>query len=131
MSTKITIYTKQVKEAMAKASEVALLGIGEYMTDALAANTHRKTGRLSNSYNYRTEAKQGPFGNGPEKDAKQSLGADEQASKPGKMTVRVASALVYSIPYNNRFKVFEKTIDNEQRNLGGIANAAYKKVVGT
>jgi hypothetical protein len=131
MSVKVTVYDKQVMAAFAKAEEVALVAMGEHMTDALADNTHKVTGLLANSYNYRTPDKQGPFGNGPEREAKKTLGPDEQASQPPDSTVRVSSALQYTEPYNNRFKVFEKTIDNEQRNLGGIANAAYKKVIGT
>ena len=65
MSFKVTTYKKATQEAFSKAENVALIGMGEHMTDALSSNTHRQSGLLRNSYNYRTPSKQGPFGDEP------------------------------------------------------------------
>jgi hypothetical protein len=125
-------YKKKLLHAkLAEAAEAARVAMGAHMVGALADNTHRQTGLLANSHNYRTPEQQGPFGNGPVKDAKEELGVDNQASQPPKDTVRVSSALSYSIPYNNRFKLYENTIDVESKQLKPICEAAYKRIIGT
>lgn len=128
MSVTVKVFKKEVAAAMKKAEDKALIAIGEHMQDALAGNTHRVTGLLANSYNYRTPEKQGPFGDGPLTNTKQGLGSEEQASQPPEKTVRIASALQYTDPYNRRFKVFEQTVDQNQKNFGGLVAAAFKGV---
>lgn len=131
MSIQVKVYSREVKSAMSKSAEAALRGVGEHLQSALADNTHKQTGLLANSYNYRTPEYESDFGNGVITGARQSLSEEEKVSQPPALTVRTGSALSYAEPYNNRFKVFEQTIDSEQGNIGGIVAATFKKEIGT
>ena len=128
---KVKLYKTAVTAAFKKAEEKALIGIGELMQDSLYENTNKRTGLLSNSWNYKTKDNQSGFGTGPIIGAEQSLGAAERVSQPPEKTVRIGSALSYAEPYNSRFKVMEKTVDQEQPQFGRVASAAYKQEIGT
>ena len=124
----VTVNKKAVTDIIEKGTEVTLLACGEFMQGALARNTHRQTGLLANSHNYRVGGYQSDFGNEPMVEPKQTLTSENYVSQPPKNAMRVGSVLQYTEPYNDRFKLFEQTIDTEQSKLGKIANASFKKV---
>lgn len=127
---KVTKKEYGIPGKIEKAIELSLIAIGEHLRDALADGTHKLSGLLANSYNYKTIKDTGAFGTDPMKEPKQTLTEEERVTRPTvKFKVRTGSALSYVQPYNKRFKVFEKTMDNEQRNLGMIVKASLQKVV--
>lgn len=129
---KVKLYKTAVTAAFKKAEEKALIGIGELMQGGLAENTHKVTALLANSWNYKTPDSQSGFSNEKgSKPAKRSPGVEDRVSQPPEKTVRIGSALSYAEPYNSRFKVLEKTVDQEQPQFGRVASAAYKQEIGT
>lgn len=131
IKTKVTFYNQNVSEAFEKAIQASLRAIGEHGTDQLASDTHKVTGQLSNSWNYRTTDYTSFFGTvTTDKSPKKPLTENEKVSTPSRYVVRMGSNLVYAEPYNNRFKVMENTVDKSGSVWGKLASLAFKKVIG-
>ena len=130
----ITVKTwknPKLKTLFDDAHNAALQGIGLHLQDATSTNTHKQTGTLRNSWNCKTQKWWSGFGRQATIKPKIALTTEQEVSNPSKDRVRVGSNLVYAKPYNDRFAVLEITADQENSNIGKIANVAYKKIIGT
>lgn len=127
---KVTV-NKNLLKIFAETRNNVLVALGLHMQDAVAGNTHVQSGLLRNSWNSKTATWESGYGKEAMTDPTEILTNEQEVSKPAVDTVRTGSALSYARFYNDKFAVLEITADRENHTIGKIANAAYKKVIGT